>query len=49
MKKVISFLILIIVFALSISCRSTHKCISEDYKTNNPTLTEAALDKSEVA
>ena len=49
MKKVISFLILIAVFALLISCRSTHKCISEDYKTDNPTLTEATLDKAEVA
>ena len=49
MKKVISFLILAVVFALLISCRSTNKCISEDYKTINPTLTEATLVKTRVA
>lgn len=49
MKKVISFLILAVVFALLISCRSTNTCVSEDYKTINPTLTEAALVKAEVA
>jgi len=49
MKKVISFLILAVVFDLLISCISTHKCISEENKTINPTLTETALDKTEVA
>ena len=48
MKKVISFLILAVVFALLISCRTTHKCVSEVNKTINPTLTEATLDKIEV-
>lgn len=49
MKKIILFLILAVVFALLISCRTTNKCISEDTKTINPTLTEAALVKAEVA
>ena len=49
MKKVISFLILAVVFTLLISCRSTNKCVSEENKTINPTLTEAALDRTEVA
>lgn len=49
MKKVISFLILTVVFALLISCRTTHKCVSEENKTINPTLTEVTLNKIEVA
>jgi hypothetical protein len=49
MKRIISFLILAVVFALLISCRSTNKCFTEQNKTINPTLTEATLDKIEVA
>lgn len=49
MKKVITFLILIVVFALLISCRSTHKCVSENNKTINPTLTDVTLTEIEVA
>jgi len=49
MKKIISFLILSVVFALLISCRTSHRCVSENNKTINPTLTEATLDKTEVA
>ena len=49
MKKVISFLILSAVFALLISCRTSRKCVSEENKTINPTLTEATLDNVEVA
>ena len=49
MRKVISLLILAVVLALLISCRTTNKCVSDDYNPNNPTLTEAALDKAEAA
>ncbi len=46
MKKVITFLILAIAFALLISCRSTHKCAEA---INNPNLTEVTLHQTEVA
>ena len=49
MKKVISFLIFAIAFALLISCRSTRKCAEATNNTNNPNLTEVTLLQTEVA
>jgi len=49
MKKVISFLILAIVFALLISCRSTHKCVDAANNNENLHSTEVTTYQTEVA
>jgi len=49
MKKVISFLIFAIAFALLISCRSTHKCYEATNNDKNPNPTEVTLHQTEVA
>lgn len=49
MKKVISFLIFAIAFALLISCRSTHKCVDATNNNKNPHSTEVTTDQTEVA
>ena len=49
MKRVISFVIFAIAFALLISCRSTNSCTSIDKKEFNPTITEVTLHQTEVA
>ncbi len=49
MRKVISFLIFVIVCALLISCGSTNKCYSSTDKEANPNLTEVTTHQTEVA
>ena len=49
MKKVISFILFVIAFALLISCRSNRKCIEATNYTKNPSPIEVAFIKTEVA